>query len=255
MRELAARRAHPETGAPVAGIACMAALLGLAALLARSGLLSDMPPPPPATAVATAPPPDWSPVAGPPAVFALPAPELRGLPLVVAARRHREGGHEDVLSWGAFSGDGLHLRLAIRRGDPEPRPPSFFIDLVRHAAEAGFAVTRSGTPVAVATKLGPVETADVAVEEAVERACLAFRSEHPEADLRLLGWLCGSAERPADRAGLACLIDRLQPRPGAEDAMLRAFFAAAEERRLPACLGRTSWLEAPLLRGTIPGTP
>jgi hypothetical protein len=109
-------------------------------------------------------------------------------------------------------------------------------------------VTRSGAPDLLATKFGPAEAADVAIEEAVERDCLAFRTDHPEAALRLAGWACGTPERPADRALLACLLDRLSLRPSADDLLLRAFFAAADEHRLAACARSTSWLEAPILR-------
>jgi hypothetical protein len=236
----------------VAGILCLAACLGLAAILARSGTLGEAPAPAADEApLPAAPPADWSAILRPLPLFALSAPELRGLPLAHAARRHREGGREDVLAFGAFSGDGLHLRLAIRAGDPEPVPGSFFVDLVRQAAGAGYAVTRSGAPDTLPTKFGRAEAADVAIEEAVERACIAFRSEHPEADLRLGGWVCGTSERPADRQLLACLLDRLTLRPGNDQAVLKAFFAAAEERRLPGCMARTSWLEAPVLRGGV----
>jgi hypothetical protein len=236
------------------GIAAAAAVLLVSFLLVRSGLLVD-PPPAPATQAAglVAPPADWQPIARPAALYQLPAPELRGLPLVHQARRHRDGGREDVLSFGAFSGDGLHLRLVVRSADPEAAAPSFFIDLVRRAAEAGFAVTRSGAPSSVATKFGPAEAADVAIEEAVERDCLAFRSDHPDEALRLSGWVCGTQGRPADRQLLACLLDRLSLRPAQDDLVVKAFFARAEERRLPACAGRTSWLEAPVLRGSLGG--
>jgi hypothetical protein len=81
--------------------------------------------------VLLAPPATWAPIPRPTPLFAVTAPELRGLPLVYAARRHSEGGREDVLGYGAFSSDGLHLRVAIRMGDPEEPARSFFIDLVR----------------------------------------------------------------------------------------------------------------------------
>ena len=243
------RHARRESAGPAIGIACLAVALGLAVVWLRpGGVREGTAPQESAEAVLLAPPATWAPIPRPTPLFAVTAPELRGLPLVYAARRHSEGGREDVLGYGAFSSDGLHLRVAIRMGDPEEPARSFFIDLVRRAAEAGFAVTRSGAPDLLATKFGPAEAADVAIEEAVERDCLAFRTDHPEAALRLAGWACGTPERPADRALLACLLDRLSLRPSADDLLLRAFFAAADEHRLAACARSTSWLEAPILR-------
>jgi hypothetical protein len=252
----ARRRARADGPAPVAGLRWVAAILGVGAVLLRSGILpGGVEPSPPQPATLTVGPPDWVPIPRATPLFVVAAPELRGVPLVHTARAHRDGGREDVLTYGAFSGDGLHLRLAIRAGDPAARPESFFVDLVRHAAEAGYAVIRSGGPGPLPTKLGPVETADVGIEETVERACVAFRSDHPQADLRLAGWACGTPERPADRQLLACLLDRLAVRPGADHRALRAFLAAADETRLPACHTRTSWLEAPLLRGSLAPRP
>ncbi|KAA2237086.1 hypothetical protein [Salinarimonas soli] len=242
-----ARPRRGEGGAPAIGVAALAVALGLAFVVLRP-VPVPRDEPPPADAVLLAPPAAWLPIAHATPLFAVAAPELRGLPLVHAARRHREGGREDVLAYGAFSGEGLHLRLAVRAGDPEEPAPSFFIDLVRRASEAGFAVTRSGAPDTLMTKFGPAEAADVALEETVERDCIAFRTDHPEAALRLSGWVCGVPSRPADRQLLACLLDRLTLRAPHEDLLLRAFFAAADEHRNPACAGSTSWLEAPSLR-------
>ncbi len=250
VRLTAEPRAEPGPGL---GILCVAAALGLVFVGLRFGLVGDTPPAPTmASAPAVqAPPAEWIPIARPAFLFGLAAPELHGLPLVHGARRHREGGREDILVWGAFANEGLHLRLSVRAGEPAPPGASFFIDLVRRAAEAGFAVTRAGVPDPIATKFGTAEAADVVVEEAAERDCLAFRADPPDTALHLRGWLCGSGDRPADRQSLACLLDRLSLREGHDDPALRAAFAAAEERRLPACAGRTSWLEMPPLRGSL----
>lgn len=211
-------------------------------------------PMPTSPAVLAAPPSPWQPIANAGPVYTLDGVEPRALtslrsaidwtegrvkpaegkvPLKQETRRHEAGGREDVLTLGGTP-ESAHLRIEIRRGVPEPAPTSFYIDLVRRAAEAGLAVARAATPVQIATKFGPVEAAPALFEG--RGSCFAFRFAHPDLAFRIAGWLCGARDRPVDEEGLVCAIDRLVLAPGVEDPTLRVLFAQAERRRTGGCV-------------------
>lgn len=200
--------------------------------------------------------PVWAPIERPFAFVNLEAPTLDRLPRTHAAARHTTGGgRDDVLIFGDFADDTLHVRLsAYRPGAEAPAPSTFFVDLVRRASEAGVAVTKSAVATPLATKLGLMETADAVLSDNnAERPCLAFRFLSYEPRLRLSGWACGTAERPADRVLFTCLIDRLDLVAAGEDKALAAFFAKAERARNAACGAphlltagaKSRWLDGP----------
>ncbi len=245
---------RPRRRAPVlwlpSALWSVAAVSGLVWLAGERQEAGPAPTPP---AVLAAPPSPWQPLPNAAPVYALegqeariltslgsaiawsegrPAPAEGEVPLKQEARRHEGGGREDVITLGA-SPDAAQFRLEIRRGVPEPAPTSFYIDVVRRAAEAGLAVVRAATPVQIATKFGPVEAAPALFEG--RGSCLAFRFAHPDLAFRLSGWLCGPEGRPVDEEGLVCAIDRLVLAPGVQDPALRVLFAQAERRRTGGC--------------------
>jgi hypothetical protein len=167
--------------------------------------------------ILSAPQPAWRPATAIAPLYALD--EAR-----FAVRLHPELGREDAAVVGALGEDGPHLRLVLRRGSP-PRPSSFFVDLARRAGEVGLSVARSGRAEVVPTRLGPADAAEAVLVGAVERTCLAFRSENREVGWSAAGWLCGPAGRPATPERLACLLARLALAPAADDPALAALFA------------------------------
>ncbi|MDJ1159701.1 hypothetical protein QNA08_15865 [Chelatococcus sp. SYSU_G07232] len=181
--------------------------------------------------------PIWVEVARPIAVFGVTAPDLGATAHRYEARRHGAGGRDDVLLFGDFSVDAPHVRLsAYRPGGEAPPPGTFFVDLVRNAAEAGLAVGRATVPAAVDTKFGPVEMAEaVFLSGGVSRACVALRLDRSEAGLRLSGWACGTGARPIDHRRLACILNGLELLAPGEEPGLRALFAAAARRRGQVC--------------------
>lgn len=181
-------------------------------------------------------------------LYALDGPEFAGLPRTDEARRTGASGREDVLRIGAFETPALHLQLhAERSSESDPAVAGFFVEAARRASEAGLGVVRSAQPATVATKLGPAEMADVVLAGTSERGCLAFRLHRTDIGLRLGGWLCGAPDRPAERAELACAIDRLVLASGARDPALKALFSAAERDRDPACGPSAAMAEADAL--------
>jgi hypothetical protein len=186
---------------------------------------------------ATAPPPAWQPIGNPSAIYAVDAPALGNLPFAFEARRHASGAREDALTYGAFdTAAEPHVRLVVQDGNGPQGPHSFFVDLARGAADAGLAVMRSAQPVALPTKFGTAEAAEVVLSAASDRTCQALRLAHADAEFHVVAWSCGAHGRAVTQHELACLIDRLALTPAAaDDAELKALFARAETQRHAAC--------------------
>lgn len=202
---------------------------------------------------------DWVAITRPIAIFNLEAPELSRETPTIEARRSQDGSRrEDLLSFGAFTGSASHLSLRLRTGDGATAGPgSFTVALVHAAALRSLAVERGGTPAAIETRFGPLETADIVLGDGSgSRACLAFRTVGSDMPFAMSGWWCAGA-RPSDRRQLACLIDRLDLANAGAEPELRAAFARSELHREHACAtprlsatGRkVSWLDP---NGTMP---
>lgn len=244
---------HAIGAGRVAGLASVVALIG--GVLVWNPTLPRFPRSD-AAPLASAPvePLGWVQVSRPIAMFALDTTLLPREARSVEARRHAGGGgREEIQSFGRpESGQPFARIVAYRPGSEAAAPGSLFLDAARRAAEAGFAVTRSAVPIPTPTKFGPAETADVVLAGAgAQHACVAWRVLADDADLRLSGWLCGGADRPADRLTLACALDRLDLVGAGDDRALKAYFTRAERNRLPHCATRATpggrragWLDA-----------
>jgi hypothetical protein len=200
--------------------------------------------------------------------------EVQGEAVHHAARRERHSGaREEIVTAGRFDGDGPWLVMSLARSS-EP-PARLAVTLARRASERGIALARSASPGALATKFGPIEAADITLGgapfsadalrtdgTAMGRACIGFRHAPGDVALTITGWFCGTDARPADRAALACLIERVGIAATGDDAALRQHFARAELNRQSACNPahlhtagrRTTWLDPtstlpPLRRG------
>lgn len=181
------------------------------------------------SSVLMAPAPIWRPVPAS-GTFAI---EKISARVTQESREHTHGGREDTLMLGAF-GDSRHARIVLAQNVTE-RPRSFFVDLVRRAAEAGLSVTRNAQSRMVVTKFGPVEAAAVTLAGQAEQNCQAFRFADEEAGFGLHGWLCGSDSQPVDEAQAGCLVDSLALAGNAGSPSLKALFAQAEKRRSAPC--------------------
>ncbi|RDI62292.1 hypothetical protein [Microvirga subterranea] len=206
---------------------CIAALVYFAkqdAGQAPSGQPKGVP-----SAVLVAPPPLWRPLPSAPALYGI---EGRVAPVGIEAREHMSGGREDTLTFGSF-GDIGYGRISLVQGFTEPAR-SFFVDIVRRAAEAGLSVTRDTPGRPVPTKFGPMEAGAVTLAGASEQTCQAFRFADPGASFAFQGWLCGSEAQPVEPGHIACLVDRITLR-ATDNPSVKAIFAKAEGQRLPAC--------------------
>jgi len=197
----------------------------------------------------------WVDIVRPIEIFSLTAPDLGKYTKIYQARRRIDGGgRQDMLGFGALTGDDLFLRLMVHRPGSEAAPQvSFFVDMVRRAAALDLSVAHNQLPREDATRFGQVEIGDLDLVEKDGTAtpCLGFRSTAYDTPIRLIGLACGSKARPLSRPGLVCLIERLDLNSAGEDVALAHFFAAAEMKRNPACTGialgptpvRANWLD------------
>lgn len=210
---------------------------------------------------------DWVAVNRPIAMFSLAVPEMERNAYEV--RRSADGTRrDDLLSFGPFEADRPHLRIRLSTGPEAGTRGPLVVAIAREAATAGFSVRRSSASVALASRFGTVETTDTMIEDGRSgRACVGFRRPAGEDGFGFTGWWCGSADRPADRRQLACLIDRIDLAAAGEEPALRTLFARSEMNRpehctrphLAAAGRRFSWLDAeakaPPLRLTPPARP
>ena len=190
-------------------------------------------------AVPAAPPASWQPLVQALPLYTLEAPGWDGQQ-GQSARRHSGGGREDTLTLGG-PGSPLQFRLTVTRGVSEGAGSSFYVDLVRRAADAGLPVERSAHPAPLATKFGTAEAAPATIGGL---ACLAVRFRHPDLAFRLHGWLCGSQAVTPDGDHLACLLDGLVLAGGSEDAAMKVLFTQADQWRTGSC-GVVQWPSAP----------
>ena len=190
-------------------------------------------------AVPVALPASWQPLVQALPLYMLEAPGWEGQQ-DQSARRHSGGGREDTLTLGG-PGSPLQFRLTVTRGVSEGVRSSFYVDLVRRAAEAGLAVDRSAPPALLATKFGTAEAAPATIGGL---ACLAVRFRHPDLAFRLHGWLCGSQTVAPDGDHLACLLDGLVLAGGSEDAAMKVLFTQADQWRTGSC-AMVQWPSAP----------
>ncbi|MCB8819121.1 hypothetical protein [Microvirga rosea] len=177
-----------------------------------------------------APPPSWQALPQANAAYGV---EKAFAPATFTVRQHSSGAREETLMFGRF-GDPRHARISLVEGPVEEQRRSFFVDLVRKAAEAGLSVTRNTQSQLIATKFGSVEIAEVTLAGVGEQTCQAFRFADSETAFGFQGWLCGSEAQNVDATQAACFIDRIAL-AGTDSLVLKAFFARAERKRTDAC--------------------
>ena len=124
-----------------------------------------------------------------------------------ATARDGDGARKDALTLGDPFSDGPFLRATARIGGISPQQSLFFVDMARQAAEIGEAVAHAANPQAPG---GGMLSSEITLEAGGrQRACLGFRFAGASTDLS--GLACGGTDQPLDRAGLECLISRIEP--------------------------------------------
>jgi len=244
----------PLRARPLGNLA--ASLMGVAALLVLAGSLAFVRAPqdataaaPPAAVVAHAP----APVVAPErvAAFRLEAPEIDKEPKITFDPPLPSGGRQETHAFGAFDTGRHYLRLDILQPAGEKLGNSdFFLDVARHAAQAGLGVVRIGQPTPLVTRAGAFEAAEiklslreggVAAAAAGERSCLAVRLVNASLSMEIAGIACGAGAKPMDRRALGCLLDRVYYLPSGDNRALARSFPKVEG---PGCLGAAPASEA-----------
>ena len=147
-----------------------------------------------------------------------------------ATTRDGDGARKDALTLGEPFSDGPFLRATVRIGGISTRDSLFFVDMARQAAEIGEAVARAANP--QADQDGAI-VSDITLEAgARQRECLGFRFGGGSSDLS--GLACGGAGQPLDRAGLECLISRIEPTAAGAAAGLDKLLKGVSSAK-PAC--------------------
>jgi hypothetical protein len=219
-------------------------------------------PPPPAQSVTPASlspmPAQWQPLRKPMAIYHLESPDLAGLELNYRVSM-RGTSRQDSLIWQLRAENTNEARRTLAQfvierheGAPITERP-LFADLAARAADQHLSLERMARPQDIRTKFGTFEAAEATIrQEDRAHACIGFR-RIDMAGLTLVGWVCGTAQKPVDRVSLVCFIDRLDLVGGRRDAGLRKVFAEAERARVACASARQSgkrltWLdhEAPV---------
>ncbi|MET4209231.1 hypothetical protein [Bradyrhizobium sp. LA2.1] len=158
-----------------------------------------------------------------------------------AILRHPEGGRRDVMRW-TGEADKPVAELEIYREGGE-------FDVTRPAT-ADLAVQMGlgdATPLEQAglidTKFGPVALFRPTGTAEAARACLGYLKRSEEPALQISGFSCQGDTLPAQRAAIACTLNRLTLLTSGNEPKLAELFAHAElKRRSCAPQGSSDWL-------------
>ncbi|MFT4121314.1 hypothetical protein [Bradyrhizobium sp.] len=212
------------------GALALFAILGLAAL----GQLPDL-------RDESAPKPGWSVAERSHPAFALSKLDSSDKTVSYTIFRHPEGGRRDVLRW-TGDADRQLAELDIYREGGEfdvTRPAT--ADLAARMGIAG------DTPLEQAglidTKFGPVVLFRPTGTAKGAQACLGYLKRNEEPALQISGFSCQGDTLPAQRAAIACTLNRLTLLASGNEPKLAEFFAHAELKRKPCSLaGSADWL-------------
>jgi len=213
------------------GTLALFAILGLAALGQLPDLRGDEP----------ADKPGWSVADRSRPAFALSKLDSSDKTASYTILRHPEGGRRDILRWSGAA-DQVLAELEIYREGGEfdvTRPAA--VDL---AVQMGLGATapleQAGL---IETKFGPVALFRPVAAPEGARACLGYLKRSEEPALQISGFSCQGDTLPAQRAAIACTLNRLTLLTAGNEPKLADLFAHAELKRRGCDLqGSPDWL-------------
>jgi hypothetical protein len=172
--------------------------------------------------------------------------------------RHPDGGRKDVMRWAA-AGEKPIAELEIYRPGAEAGPAGPPADEIAGRMNPGGAREVAGEGI-VDSKFGPVTLFGFADRLGGSKRCLGFMKGFEAANLRISGWSCQGDSLPAQRAAVACTLNRLVLLAARNDPKLAELFAHAELKRRGCATGSAlpatsaDWVtgaQNPLLRGSL----
>ena len=215
----------PSTQIAYAAVGIMAAILASDLIGRTPARLSSAPAPEPR--------PEWITIARPHGAFALESPALNGLEANYRVRRHRLGGRNDELTFGAPDKPGPYVRLSFYRPGAEGvAEPDALQAATALAAASDIDADLQETGGKVRTKFGdlPAMNMRVHVKEGW-RNCLAVAGAWSDPRFGLVAWWCNAGPELVATGEFACLLDRATLMSAGGDDRLAEFFARAELRR------------------------
>jgi hypothetical protein len=176
------------------------------------------------------------------------APALTDLDVTYEAWQHGLGGRRDIAAFGHFDVGPYVFFGFYWPGEEAEIAPSFFVDMVRQAGEAGISVIKTDVPFARSTKYGLTEMAQgVLTDGSGQRNCLVFRHRSADPNVKFSGWACGTPEQPLDPEALVCAID--QTRFLARDDEALAELLASVDKKPTTCSAPQSTTRSRALNG------
>lgn len=213
------------------GALALLAILGLAALGQLPDLRGDEP----------AEKPGWSVADRAHPAFALSRPDSSEKTASYTILRHPEGGRRDVMRWTGAADKPLAELDIYREGDEfdVTRPAS--ADLaVQMGLGAATALEQAGL---IETKFGLVALFRPVAAAESARACLGYLKRNEEPGLQISGFSCQGDTLPAQRAAIACTLNRLTLLTSGNEPKLADLFARAELKHRGCDLaGSPDWL-------------
>jgi len=211
------------------GALVLFAILGLAGLGQLPSLRDDEP----------ADKPGWSEASRSHPAFALSRIDSSEKTASYTILRHPEGGRRDVLRW-TGEADKPVAELEIYREGSEfdvTRPATEDL-AVRMGLGARAVLEQAGL---IDTKFGPV--ALFRPSGTAQSSCLGYLKRSEEPALQISGFSCQGGTLPAQRAAVACTLNRLTQLASGNEPKLAELFARAELKRRPcAPAGSSDWL-------------
>ncbi|MCK1738081.1 hypothetical protein IVA79_29835 [Bradyrhizobium sp. 138] len=225
------------------GALALLCILGLAALGQLPDWRDDEPTPRP----------DWSVADRSRPAFALSKLDSTEKTASYTILRHPEGGRRDVMRW-TSAADQVLAELEIYRegGEFDVTRPATADLAVQMGLGAASPLEQAGL---IETKFGPVALFRPVAASKGAQACLGYLKRSEEPALQISGFSCQGDTLPAQRAAIACTLNRLTLLTSGNEPKLADLFAHAELKRRPCDLaGSPDWLLGAAnaqLRGTL----
>jgi hypothetical protein len=180
--------------------------------------------------------------------FSIETPETAGMMLTYTARSHISGLREDMMSWRKSNADKLPQALMVVQKDMPPQgydSPNIQTEITKRSKAMELSLIKVSSLSTIPSKFGPVEVLDVTLADKSkgQHACVAFRTQSMQPNLKLSGWLCGEQSNAIERPQVSCFINRLDIMGATQDASMQRIFKNADAQR-GNCTSRTSYMQA-----------
>ena len=173
--------------------------------------------------------PGWSLATRSHPAFAVSRQDSSDKPATYNIFRHPEGGRRDVLRWGTGE-DRVTAELEIYRpgGEFDPAQPPAADLAARMGLGEAASLEQAGL---IDSKFGPVALFRRSGAAKPTPSCLGYLKRIEDPPLTISGWSCQSDSVPAQRANIACTLNRLVLLTSGNEPKLAELFAHAELKR------------------------